>query len=372
MARRFMAQRVDTREFIHTNLPIDAVPRHDLSGSGSLSATITPDLGLYKAADGRLTLEEWGTILHEEVDGIIRWSGLVAFSRMDGQSWSLEAGGISCYMYGMPYLGTYSKIRVDPADAVRHMWAHLQSYPNGDLGVTVKGSTKVRIGTEKKDVSFKTGSGAQVDFETGPYELNWWEAPDIGREVDNLAKQTPFDWVERHRWNEDKTDVIHEIEIGYPRLGRYRDDLAFEQNRNIIEVITPDLNGDDYANEVVGIGAGEGKKALRRSTAIRDGRLRRVYVREDKSVSKAARMDALIRDDLTARRQLLQIDKIVIRDHEAAPFGSFQLGDDITVKANLPHLGRKTLKCRIVSWEQLSKDRAALTLARSDSFVYGG
>lgn len=343
-----------------------------LSGVPSLSGTVAPDVGRLRGNDGRLLLEEWGTFLYVEEGGVIRWGGIVTFSQMEGQEWRVEASGFSTYPYGMPYDGAFSGVKVDPAAVVKHIWAHLQSKPDGDLGVTVTGSTKVRIGTEKEDVSFQTGAGAQVDFEAGPYTLNWWEAPDCGDEIDSLAKQAPFDWTEHHRWTADMTDIEHEIRVHYPRAGRRRTDLVFEQGANITSVVTPEMDGEDYANAVLGIGAGEGKKALKRTTAVRDGKLRRVKVVEAKAVKAGSRMDALIRDELARSRNIMSIDGITVRQHPNARIGSWSVGDDILVKAHLPWLGDVQLWCRVTAWELLTPDTARLDLSRSDSFIYGG
>ncbi|SFN66006.1 hypothetical protein [Mycetocola miduiensis] len=368
----YIAQRATTGEFLSMELPLTATPKWALSGTGFLTGTIAPDLGRLRASDGWLLLEEWGTLIFAEADGIIRWGGIVISSEFDGPEWKVVAAEFSTYPHGMPYGGSYSQIGVDPASVVRHLWEHLQSHPDGNLGVTVVGSTPVRIGTDPEDVSFTTGAGTDVAFRAGPYELNWWESPDIGREISALSNQTPFDFVEQHRWNADRTDIHHEIVIGYPRAGRRRSDLSFIQGDNVTSVVTPELDGDEFANEVVGLGAGEGAGAVRRNTAVRDGRLRRVYVYSDKGVSSVERMDALIRDELTVRQRTLSIDSITVREHPNAPIGSWALGDDIRVQATVPWLGEVELWCRITAWELTSEHTATLSLARSDSFVYGG
>ncbi|WP_437582736.1 hypothetical protein ACSAGD_10750 [Paramicrobacterium sp. CJ85] len=351
------------------------VPRWDLSGSGELKFTIAPDMEKLRSMrmkDGHLLLEKWGTLVHEETDGRITWSGVVRDAGFEDQEWTVTCKGVSTYAYGMPYTGDYSKEQIDPADIVRHLWAHMQGFPDGDLGVAVTGSTKVRVGTKKKEVSFKTGAGTSVDFDAGPYELHWWDARDIGREIDSLAQDTPFDWVEHHRWNADKTDVIHEIQIGYPRIGRHRTDLLFELGANVIDFAAPEVDGSEYANSVFGIGAGEGKKSVRRSTAKRDGRLRRVAVETDKSATSNARLDAKIRNRLNASLDVLRISEITVKQHPNARIGSWSVGDDITFRAKLPWLGEISPKLRVVNWSLVDQFTAKLALERSDSFIYGG
>jgi len=480
-AWRFIAQRALTGELLDLELPLSlSALRWDLSGPGSLTGTVEPDTGTLRASDGRLLLEEWGTYLYAEADGEIRWGGIVVSSGFDGGAWKVEAAGFTTYPHGLPYTGSYTKSGVDPADVARHLWEHLQSHPDGNLGVKVVGSTKARIGSEssaKLATATRDWTGAKADYDAansrlsdlrsaksresstysqrtsaktaaskaltaakavkpkdqaridaaqnalnaataaqtaqkanvdtatravdaqaavvktrkaaldaaaktkadakkaekedgGAYELQWWDTPDIGKEIDELAKEAPFDYVEEHAWSGDA--ITHTVRIGWPRIGRHRPELAFVQGENVTSVVTPSIDGDDFANEVVGIGAGEGKGSLRRTTARRDGRLRRTAVVSEKDVRSAGRLDGLIRDELQRRALSLSISSVDVRDHPNAPIGSWAVGDDVDILAELPWLGATELRCRITAWELLSDSRARLTLAPSDSFTYGG
>lgn len=368
---RYIAQRATTGEFLDLELPLHRDELSwELSGAGALRGTVAPDTGVLRAPDGRLILEEWGTLLYAEANGQIRWGGILASSKFQGGQWQIEAAGFTTYPHGQPYGGTYSKIGVDPADAVAHIWSHLQSYPDGNLGLKVTGDkTPVRLGTPPRDVNFQ-GNGQDVSFQTGPYELNWYDAVDCGAEIDALAKEAGFDYVERHYWSGDK--IAHELRLGYPRLGRRREDLAFIQGDNIAAVVTPELDGDLFANEVLGIGSGEGAGALRRSTAVRDGRLRRASVYTAKDVSSSSRLDAAIAAELRRRQDTLTIKSVSVRDHPNAPIGSWDVGDDVLIQATLPWLGEVAVWSRITGWALNSEATATLTLARSDSFTYGG
>ncbi|WFR66647.1 hypothetical protein P9139_18155 [Curtobacterium flaccumfaciens] len=205
----------------------------------------------------------------------------------------------------------------------------------------------------------------------GAYKILWWDTPNCGQEIDNLAEQTPFDWTERHYFDS-AGEVHHEIQVQYPRAGRFRSDLRFATGENITEVVQAQSDGDDFANEVFGVGAGEGAGALRRSTAVRNGRLRTVSVVSAKDVSRSASLDAKIRKELAARLNTLSFPKITVRDSRQTPIGSWNLGDDILVQADIPWLGRQSIRHRIVAWSQDDDTHATLTLERSDSFLYGG
>ncbi|MBP2323347.1 hypothetical protein JOF56_003732 [Kibdelosporangium banguiense] len=354
----FIAQRATTGEWLDWDIPITLSSLEwTLSGPGALTGTIAPDVGGLRTDDGRLLLEEWGTLIYAESGGEIRWGGIVISSSFEGESWRLECAGFTTYPRAITYEGEYSKIGVDPAEVVRELWRHVQSFPDSDLRVIVTGSTSTSV---------RLGKDAE------PYALLWWEHPNCGEELDNLAKQTPFDYIEKHYWAPDKESVVHEVELGYPRIGRRREDLAFVQGDNVAKVVSVESNGDEYANTILGLGAGEGRSMVRRETGLRDGRLRRVSVYSDKATTDAARMDALIADELAHRKAALRITKLDVIDHPNAPLGSWQVGDDVLVRAELPWLGDLEMWVRITSWALTGENTASLEVTRSDHFRYGG
>ncbi len=373
----YIAQRALTGEFLDMDVPLarDELT-WSLSGAGALRGTISPDVGRMRAPDGRLLLEEWGTLIYAEVDGDIRWGGIVISSQFENEKWTVEAAGFATYPHGLVYPGDLSTYTVDAFDIVPNIWAALQALPDSDLGVTIRkfGAPTLRIGvapfTEYKNANGDWGptpiDGAETRTNPGdPYELRWWDSKDCGQEIDTLAKQVPFDYIETHAWN--GNTISHHIDLHWPRAGRQRDDLSFVQGSNVLNVVSPSIDGDDYANEVVGLGAGEGSAIVRRVVAVRDGRLRRSKVYTDKSVTDTARMDALIADELAWRRNTLEINSITVRDHPNAPIGSWQLGDDILVEADIPWLGLIAVWCRVTGWSLVSEHTANIELARIDT-----
>lgn len=466
---RFLARRVLTGEWLTRDLPLSDLPEitDELSGPGSLTGTVTPEIGQLKGDDGMPLLDEWGTELYYEQAGQLRWGGLLVSSELAGPDWKLEAAGFTTYPHGIPYGGVYRRIEVDPLDVVRHLWTHVQQQPDSDLGMVVDGTTSsVTVGEPlryeadlRKDsrenwwllrrltqdirsnppgtdtpiedtadealkhlqndgvifedfswpgmsqrarrfndslryvfyqrnpdhnYSWPGSRGAYKTFlesvdtlynrtDAEPYELLWWEAPDVGEEIDSLAKETPFDYLEQHEWGDaDRETVSHRLRLGYPRLGRRRHDLRFVEGENVAEVVAISRDGDDFANEVVGLGAGEGRRRLRSRVPVRDGRLRRVHVLEDKSVRRDLRMTAFARDELQARNQLQEITSCTVWEHPHAPLGSFHVGDDIPVQAHVGW-GEAQQWSRVLSRTyRPGEDRIELELARSDRFRYGG
>ncbi|MEU3455576.1 hypothetical protein ABZ671_18545 [Micromonospora sp. NPDC006766] len=468
MGWRYIARRVLTGEILDLDLPVH---RDELTWglrrSGSLRGTISPDIGQLRAPDGQLLIQEWGTELFAEADGQLRWGGIVVRSRFEGPEWKIEAAGVSAYAHAMPYMGEYSRVGVDPIDAAREIWRHLQSYPNGNLGVVLDGTTSpirlgkpgipsyqeafiggkwvrkdsvpasaiepsaeaklkdnidekassltlaalgaygqltppylVTVGAETMRVTGRSGTkltGLQRGYGTSaatthrsgtlvkhqgtqlrtvaavppePYLLAWWEAKDCGREFAALAAETPFDWAEDVAWGPGDT-IVHRIRIGYPRLGRRRDDLAFVQGDNVISVVPVQRDGDIYANELLGLGAGEGRTLVHTRLPVIDGRLRRVAVYSDKSCTSGSRLDMLCRDELVRRQGLTEITEIEVIDHPNARIGAWQPGDDILVQAVTPWAGEVSIWSRIIGSSLVGEHKVRLALQRADRFTYG-
>lgn len=478
---RYIAQRATTGELLDLEVPFlqQSELTWSLSAAGSFKGSVAPEIGKMTATDGRPLFEEWNTLLYAEADGEIRWGGIVISSEVNGGEWNIEAASFATYPSGMPYLGEFYASQTDPADIIRHIWDHLQTFTRGNLNVAVTGKTNVRVGspseaaastatqaytaakavyeaardkytalraqatatskelTQKRadktaanaalTAAKKTKDPAQIQAaqtnvnaaqnaidlwqaayddqdasakaqaavrdqakaamdsanakkktavaamkdDGGAYKLLWWEAPDCGSKIADLAKTTPLDYTEAHVWNADKTAITHTIQVQYPRAGRKRDDLAFVLGDNIIELPIPNSNGDEFANEVFGLGNGEGEAMVNTTTALDDGRLRRVNVFSSKGTKLVSTLQGQVRAELLKNLSNLTIDQIVVRDHPNAVIGSWALGDDILVQADVPWLGRLAIWHRIVAWSLKSDSTATLKLERSDSFSYG-
>jgi hypothetical protein len=400
MAWRFIAQRAlplpETILDWDVPLALSSNPRRELSGPGALTATIEPEYARMIGADKRPILQEWATKLYLEVDGVIRWGGIVTKTSYEGAKATIQAEGLSCYPQGIPYEDymisgklitpkdpyagkdknhdgwidgkkgiqktppppkPYGGPRIDTYDAFRKIWGHVQTRPYGNIGLALDGH--------------KHGDLLGAADGSDPWELAWWDNPDCGQTLDTLARTTPFDWREDHAWvNASSNQISHRIVLGKPRLGRKRTDLRFAGDENIVAIARPEGMGDDYANEVVVLGRGEGQKMKRAQVTRFDGRLRRVVTVADKTLASDKALKARGDQELAGRTQALQIPSIQIVDHPNAKFGSWQLGDDIRVQVQVPWVGDLDVWHRIIADEISADGTITLTLRRSDSFHY--
>ncbi len=369
---RVIAQNIITGEFLHWELPVrDLEITWTLSGPTVITGSFEPEIQDLIGLD----LQAHGTWLHVEDSGLIRASGILQPTRADDQKLTVEALGPSHYAAAIPYRGVYSQIGVDPAAVVKHLWQHIQGYPRGNLGVQVHGSTPVKLGTEPSEqVDFVTGGGEQVSFDRGgPYKLDWFTNRLIGAEIDELAGETPFDYVERAQWNAAKTDVEHHIDIAYPSIGRRRTDLRFADGENILESAPIEEPDGVYADEVIVQGSGEGQSAITGRAALPvPSRLRMPVVVVDKSITSKERANARAAEELSARlAAMIEVSEIAVNArHANAPLGSFSVGDEIQPHLVLPHIGAISPWSRVTGIRYLAEsDAAVLALTRRGEFA---
>lgn len=368
MSYRIIAQDVSSGEFLNWHVPLrDVSVTYALSGANEIKGTLEPEIPELNLS----AYDSWATWLHLEQDGYIRASGILQPLSLDGVSVDVVATGFSDYARGIPFQGERSGIQVDPLNEARAIWDHIQSYPEGDLGVTLDDTTSsVRIGEPEHEEPDGQGGTRTVDAQ--PYKLVWWEAKDCGSEFDNLARETPFDYREVSTWNADKTDVKHHIRLGYPRLGGKRQ-LRFAQGENVTNAIPLTELDDQYASTVIVLGAGEGRERIRATASERSDRLRRAVVIDDKDIKPHRRAKRLALDELRRRRARVSMEQITVdTSHPNAQWGSFSVGDDIPVTGEFPWLGWVSIDHRItaITWSPES-DSANLTLVPTDAQYYG-
>lgn len=329
---RYILQAIDGSgapgAILHPDLPLTGVSvTTGLNSTDELTATLTPFSRAIKES-----LVKWGACIWAEAAGKIRGGGILVHTETTGAAINLECMGFHGYAYGMPYINaqSYNGVEVDPLDCYRLVWAHIQSATGGNLGLQIPDlKTGLKIGTELQQVEFDTEDGP-VSFESGPWQLNRWETHDLGKKIDDLQADTPFDFREIHEWS--GSNIVHRMEIAYPRFNVQRKDLRFVVGENVIIQPTVEEAGDEWASEMMVLGAGEGRTMIFGHASLpRGNRLRRVTVVEDKDIKSITTANTRAYNLLKARMQIANLTEFTVLDHQLAPMGAVRPGDSVFI-----------------------------------------
>lgn len=161
--------------------------------------------------------------------------------------------------------------------------------------------------------------------------------------------------------------------LAYPRLGARRTDISFRTGVNIVAAPPVQYNGDDFANVVIGTGSGEGTATRYAVDPVRDGGLRMESVLALPTVNGTDILGRRIAAERKRRQVMGDVQEITVRDHPAAPLGSWQIGDDVQVSVHNDWVSW-TGWSRIIADSYKpgeNEDTATLTLQRADTFHYG-
>ncbi len=336
MKWRYIAERVSTGEILDYNVPLSDVEIVDrISGAPSLKGNIGPVQKRMLDATGRPLFEEWSTAIYAVADEKIMGGGILTDSTFNGPNWSLDCTGFTGYAYGTPYTGAWFGVEIDPADVFREIWRHVQSFPNGNIGLEIDTLlTGLSIGTVLEQVEFDTEHGP-VSFESGPVKLAWYLDQDCGDEIDSLCETTPMDWHEELTWRDSSMRSVKKFcRLGFPAIGTRRSDLSFVLGENVSKSPGVSRSGEDYANEVLVLGNGEGSDMIRGTASVPSDRLRRAKVVTDKALMSVAKINARARREVRNRKGLGTITEVTIHPGSShAPLGSWTVGDEILVQA---------------------------------------
>jgi hypothetical protein len=329
---RYILQAIDGSgtpgAILHPDLPLTGVSITEaVNATPELTGAITPYSRAIKES-----LIKWGACIWAEAAGKIRGGGILVHTSTTGSAINLEVMGFHGYIHGLPYVNaqSYNGVEVDPLDMYRLIWAHVQSATGGNLGLQIPAlKTGLKIGQELAQVEFDTQDGP-VSFEAGPWQLNRWETHDLGKKADDLAADTPFEFREIHEWNGDI--IEHRMELAYPRFNVQRKDLRFVVGENVIIQPTVEEAGDEWASEMLILGAGEGRTMIFGQASLpRAGRLRRVAVVEDKDIKSITTANTRAFNLLKARMEIASITEFTVLDHPLAPLGSVRPGDEVFI-----------------------------------------
>jgi hypothetical protein len=361
---RVLTQNALTGAWLALALPLTELEYGDeLSGPGSLSGKLSPRL----LASDPLVVDPGNTLIYVESAGQLQWGGIVWDARAQGNDYAIEAASWSSYLqhrydFDGEHGGRGPYTYADRCQVIRNIWAYAQSVADGGLGVLVDPTTSTST----------IGTPADV------YHSNWWENPCLGDQVDDLVSGDAVpDYTCATAWNTARTDTVKRIRLGWPRLGARRTDIEFSSGVNIIEDPEDALAGDDYAQVVQAAGAGEGRSRLRQISAVRNGRLRLESVLDLPDVNGNDILKGRADEERTWRQTTVRgsVDEVTIRDTPAAPFGSYQIGDDVYTRVHNPWTSY-TGWSRITGWTRKPQaqggPQTVVSLKPADSFQYGG
>jgi hypothetical protein len=318
------------------DLPLNDVSlTQTLSGADSMTANITPEVGRLIGVDGQpLFSGDWSTAIYAITDeGEVVSGTILEQPVFNGPSYALEGTGFCGYPYGQPCVTSQFWVGIDSIDAAREVWEHLQGQPGGDIGVQVDSTTLSgrKIGTALQQGQFDTINGP-LTFESGPFRLAWYQTNDLGDVIDQLAKNTPFDWRERHVYTGD--EITHHLDFGYPKLGRRLEAQRFVIGENVgVPQVTD--HGGEFATEILVLGAGEGAAMIRGSYSGRRTGVRRVKVVQDQNLKTVAAANARAKVEWQRAQVIRDITDITLFDHPHAPIGSVAVGDELYLEGRV-------------------------------------
>jgi hypothetical protein len=353
---RYIIENARTGEILARDVKV-AAPKvmRKLSGPAVINFDVDYRHPSIQKADGSgpIVMKPFGHICHVETEiyggrRLILASGIFKASEVDPQTGVLHAefDGFSSYAHGIPMLFNWNPIAVDPAEIVTRIWDHIQSYENGDLGVTIyslddDGVTKVipaETGTQMLPGISYDGSELILDFFA--VFIRAVDFQDSGDYIDKLSRDIPFDYFEESRWNEGKTAVDKFIQLAYPHGGVYQENLSFRHGENIIQSKSKIESEIQWASDIVGRGWFPGKVYSSIISNADENRLRRVLMENDANINSDERSAIWGHRQLTRRQWPNYWESIIVNMyHPNAPWGSYDVGDQIRVQGFMPWVG---------------------------------
>lgn len=310
----------------------------------------------------------WGHWIHAEKTILgqrkIWASALVVPSQIDKKTgiMNLEAHGFSGYMKKMPMLFNWNPLANDAFEPVHRIWAHLQSFETGNLGVEVYPALS---GIEMLPGYAFDGQLANLNFFATFVRAE--DRADSADWVDKLARDIPFDYVEQSGWNVDRTAIWKKLFLGYPKAGVQQDNLAFVIGENVIEAAPHIETEIDWVSDVIVSGWFPGQQHSNHLTNADPNRFRRVTMDDDARINSDERAAAWARRKLTRRQTPAYWESIVIDPgHSNAPFGSFDVGDRIWVSGRMPWVGDVRQLHKVIAIEYEEKSQTCQVALRAE------
>ena len=167
------------------------------------------------------------------------------------------------------------------------------------------------------------------EIEQSRYEINYWSTHDILREFQTLSDECEFSYRVDHDWVGEQPKHVLRV---WPGAGRRRHGIDFIEGENVYSIPKISRGGEKKADHIRVLGAGEGASTRTYGYGILGQKKRglgRILTITDKTASTTARMDAIARKRWGYASRPLDIEAFTIIDHDLAPLGGFDVGDEI-------------------------------------------
>lgn len=335
---RFIVEEAVTGEIVSRDLVVQN-PKLLRALSGPCAMEF--DVDEHDPSTNGILFKPYGHIIHAEKmimgERQIWASAIVQPSEIDKKTgvMKLTAKGFSAYPKDIPWLQNWNPLVVDPFEIVAKIWNHVQSYSTGNLGVNVYPATS---GIEMLPGYAFDGEITNVSF----YALfiRAADKQDCQDNIDKLARDIPFDYVEQSEWNANRTAINKHLYLGYPVAGIQQDNLVFALNENVLEA-SPHVETEiDWVSDIIIDGWFPGSEHSAQISNADPHRFRRVISQDDARINSDERAAAWARRKLTRRQTPSYWDSIIVdMGHPNAPFGSYDVGDRIWVRGFMPWVG---------------------------------
>jgi hypothetical protein len=296
-------------------------------------------------------------------------TGITQPSDVDEQSGvlHLKCKGFAAYPKGIPWLEDLNWLANDAYEPIVTIWQHLQSFPNGNLDVTVTPTTS---GIEMLPGYAFDGNLLNLNFFAT--FVRQTDKLDSGDYINALARDVPFDYMEISEWNPDRTGVNKTILLGYPRLGLIQQNIAFVLKENVLSAKPHTEAATEYASDVGVSGFFPGVEYSAALSNADPDRLRRYLDESDAMIDSNERAAAWAHRRLARRQTPPYWETITINpEHPNAPMGTFDVGDTITVQGFMPWVGYIAQEHKIIAISiDVAKNVWQLSLKAEGAFNY--
>lgn len=359
-------------QILARDLPVASPPEviRTLSGPCTIKFSVFAEDEEVNAIDWK-AYGQWIHIEMDRQDGTpwIFASGLTQPSEVDPETGmvTINALGYSNYPDKMPWLDNWNPIAIDPFQVYIRIWNHLQSYPNGNLGVVVEPASS---GTLLLPGFYYDGSEFILDFFA--YFVRASDYRDCLEEITSLCRDLPIDYIEASYWNAGRTAITKKIELAYPRRGVVQNGLSFRLGENVLNATPVTESEMDWVSDVIVRGWWPGKMYSSTFSNADTTRYRRVIKDEDALINSNERAAVWARRKLS-RRQIPKHWTSITIDmyHPSAPWGTYDVGDDILICGEMPLVGEVKEWHRILTIQaDDSAGQVIMTTKHVDGFNY--